>query len=90
MIILKKKLPFIVMLLIGTLIPLIIKVNMDIYSWFIIGLLAMALLIPIKFDFKLNIKLNLVNMCIIIYGHIIMFMLVPNYDSVFNYIHNLF
>lgn len=90
MIILKKKLPFIVVLLIGTLIPLIIKVNMDIYSWFIIGLLAMALLIPIKFDFKLNIKLNLVNMCIIIYGHIIMFMLVPNYDSVFNYIHNLF
>lgn len=78
------------MLLIGTLIPLIIKVNIDIYSWFIIGLLAMALLIPFKFDFKLNIKLNLVNMCIIIYGHIIMFMLVPNYDSVFNYIHNLF
>ena len=86
----KKKLPFIVILLIGTLIPLIIKVNMDMYSWFIIGLLAIALLIPFKSDFKLNIKLNLVNMCIIIYGHIIMSILVPNYDSVFNYIYNLF
>lgn len=87
---LKKKLPFIIILLIGTLIPLVIKVNMDMYSWFIIGLLAMALLIPFKFDFKLNMKLNLINMGIIIYGHIIMNILVPNYHSVFNYLHNLF
>lgn len=86
----KKKLFFIIILLIGTLVPLIIKVNMDIYSWFIIVLLTVALLIPFKFNFKYDIKLNLVNMCIIIYGHIIMNMLVPNYDSVFNYLHNLF
>lgn len=85
-----KKLPFIVILLIGTLFPLIIKVNMEMYSWFIIILLAFALLIPFKFDFKYNLKLNLVNMVIIIYGHIIINMLVPNYNSVFNYLHSLF